>query len=120
MDSARRSTGSARAASRGRTPSPRSSVSTRRSSGAGLCITGEGAVDRQSARGKTVAAVARACARAGVPCVVLGGRVDAEGAELLAQLGARVHALGPPERPLAEALRAAAADLERLAQELAA
>jgi glycerate 2-kinase len=89
-------------------------------SGAGLCITGEGAVDRQSARGKTVAAVARACARAGVPCVVLGGRVDAEGAELLSRMGARVCALGSPDRPLAEALRAAADDLERIAQELAA
>ena len=47
--------------------------------GATLCLTAEGAVDRQSARGKTVAAVAHACARAGVACVVLGGRVDARG-----------------------------------------
>lgn len=88
--------------------------------GATLCITAEGAVDRQSARGKTVAAVAVACKRAGVACVVLGGRVDADGAELLAQLGARVLALGPVERPLAEALAASTADLERVAQELTA
>jgi glycerate kinase len=87
--------------------------------GAGLCITGEGAVDRQSARGKTVAAVSRACEQAGVPCVVFGGRVDDEGARALERLGARVRVLGPPERPLAEALAAAAGDLERLGQELA-
>jgi glycerate kinase len=86
--------------------------------GAMLCVTAEGAVDRQSARGKTVAAVARACARAGVPCVVLGGRVDADGAALLELLGARVLALGPPERPLAVALRATTADLERIAEQL--
>jgi glycerate kinase len=86
--------------------------------GATLCLTAEGAVDRQSARGKTVASVARACARAGVSCVVLGGRVDAEGASLLELLGARVLALGPVERPLAVALAAATADLERVAEEL--
>jgi glycerate kinase len=88
--------------------------------GATLCITAEGAVDRQSARGKTVAAVAQACGRAGVACVVLGGRVDAEGARLLGLLGARVLPLGPDSRPLAVALAATAADLERMASELSA
>jgi glycerate 2-kinase len=88
--------------------------------GAGLCFTAEGAVDRQSARGKTVAAVAHACARARVPCIVLGGRVDPEGAAMLGLLGARVLALGPVERPLAEALAATTTDLERLAEELTA
>ncbi|MEO9176814.1 MAG: glycerate kinase [Gaiellales bacterium] len=87
---------------------------------ASLCLTSEGAVDRQSARGKTVAAVARACARAGVPCWVLAGRVDGEGGDLLERLGAHVRALGPPERPLAAALRATADDLERIAEELTA
>jgi glycerate kinase len=85
-----------------------------------LCLTGEGTVDRQSARGKTVAAVARACARAAVPCWVLAGRVDAEGGELLERMGAHVRALGSPERPLAAALRATAGDLERIAEELTA
>jgi glycerate 2-kinase len=88
--------------------------------GADLCLTAEGAVDRQSARGKTVAAVAHACRRAGVPCVVLGGRVDRDAAALLEDMGARVLALGPPGRPLADALSATAADLERLAGELSA
>jgi glycerate kinase len=88
--------------------------------GASICLTAEGAVDRQSARGKTVASVARACERAGVRCFVLGGRVDPEGGELLARMGAQVRALGPPERPLAEALRCTAADLERIAAEITA
>jgi glycerate 2-kinase len=88
--------------------------------GATLCLTAEGAVDRQSGRGKTVAAVAHACARAGVACVVLGGRVDPEGARLLEALGARVRALGPVGRPLAQALAATTADLERIAEELTA
>jgi glycerate 2-kinase len=88
--------------------------------GASLCLTAEGAVDRQSARGKTVAAVARACARADVACYVLGGRIDAEGRALLELLGARVLALGPPDRPLADALAATADDLERIAAELTA
>ena len=43
-----------------------------------------------------------------------------EGGALLEMLGARVIALGPPERPLAVALAAAAADLERVAAELTA
>jgi glycerate 2-kinase len=88
--------------------------------GATLCLTAEGAVDRQSGRGKTVAAVAQACGRARVACVVLGGRVDPEGARLLEALGARVLALGPVGRPLAQALAATTADLERIAEELSA
>jgi glycerate kinase len=84
------------------------------------CMTAEGAVDRQSARGKTVAAVTRACARAGVTCYVIGGRVDADASAELELLGARVLALGPPDRPLAAALAAAADDLERIASELTA
>jgi glycerate kinase len=42
---------------------------------AALCITGEGRLDDQSARGKAVAAVAGVCADAGVPCVALCGEV---------------------------------------------
>ena len=44
--------------------------------GADLCITGEGRLDAQSIRGKVVAGVARACARAGVPCVAITGALD--------------------------------------------
>jgi len=87
---------------------------------ASICLTAEGAVDRQSAHGKTVAVVSRACARAGVTCYVLGGRVDPGASAELEALGARVVALGPTSRPLAVALAATADDLERIAQELTA
>ena len=40
-----------------------------------LVVTGEGTVDATTAEGKAPAAVARACRREGVRCVVFGGRV---------------------------------------------
>jgi glycerate kinase len=91
----------------------------RRLQGAGLCLTAEGAVDRSSARGKSVAAVVRAARRAGVPCAVIGGRVNAEGDEAMRRLGAvAVRALGPQSRPLEAAAPLAAAELEAAALEL--
>ena len=42
-----------------------------------LVVTGEGVVDATTALGKAPAAVARACAEAGVRCAVFGGRVSA-------------------------------------------
>jgi glycerate kinase len=41
-----------------------------------IVVTGEGAVDATTLRGKAPGAVARRCAVAGVRCVVFGGRVD--------------------------------------------
>jgi glycerate kinase len=85
--------------------------------GAVLCLTAEGSVDRQSARGKTVAGVLAACRAANVPCVVLGGRVSAEAIAPLRALGAlEVRAIGPAERPLAVALAAARTELAAAAQ----
>jgi glycerate kinase len=85
--------------------------------GAALCLTAEGSVDRQSARGKTVAGVLAACRNAGVPCVVLGGRVSADAVAPLRALGALdVRAIGPAERPLDVALAAAAAELAAAAE----
>lgn len=49
---------------------------------ADLCVTGEGHADAQTARGKVVAGVAAACARAGVPCVAVVGGMDAGAADL--------------------------------------
>ena len=67
--------------------------------GAALCLTAEGSVDRQSARGKTVAGVLAACRDAGVPCIVLGGASSAEAIEPLKALGALdVRAIGPAGR----------------------
>lgn len=59
-----------------------------RLAGAALAVTGEGAVDRSSAEGKTPAGVAAACARAGVPCVVFGGRVESGAPAALYAAGA--------------------------------
>jgi glycerate 2-kinase len=86
--------------------------------GASLCLTAEGRVDRGSARGKAVAAVTRAAVAARVPCDVLAGAVDPEGAAALVALGARrVTPLGPPGRPLADALAATADELRMRARE---
>jgi glycerate kinase len=43
---------------------------------ADLCLSGEGRLDAQSLRGKTVRGVARMCQETGVPCIVLAGSVD--------------------------------------------
>ena len=46
---------------------------------ADLVITGEGRIDAQTAFGKTALGVARRAAEAGVPCIAVGGGVDARG-----------------------------------------
>ncbi|MGC5629853.1 glycerate kinase [Georgenia sp. Z1344] len=51
--------------------------------GADLVLTGEGSVDAQTLSGKTPAGVAAVAARAGVPCVVLAGRVADDASVLL-------------------------------------
>ena len=85
--------------------------------GAALCLTAEGSVDRQSARGKTVAGVLAACRDAHVPCIVLGGRVSADAIAPLRALGALdVRAIGPPGRRLDVALAASAEELAAAAQ----
>jgi glycerate kinase len=81
--------------------------------GAGLAVTGEGAVDRTSSEGKVPGAVAAACRAEGVDCVVFGGVVDQAGAGALRALGAEVVALS--------GVRARAYDdLVRLGERLAA
>jgi glycerate kinase len=93
-------------------------VGLRRSlTGAALCLTAEGSVDRQSAHGKTVAGVLAACREARVPCIVLGGRVSADAIAPLRALGAQdVRAIGPSQRPLAVALAAAGEELAAAAE----
>ena len=44
--------------------------------GASLVLTGEGRLDRSTSTGKAPAVVARIAAAAGVPCVVVAGRID--------------------------------------------
>jgi glycerate kinase len=89
--------------------------------GAALCLTAEGSVDRQSAHGKTVAGVLSACRAAGVPCIVLGGRVSDDAIGPLSALGALdVRAIGPAARPLAVALAAAGDELAAAAEDAVA
>ena len=56
--------------------------------GADLVVTGEGAIDEQTLRGKAVAGVARRAAAHGIPVVAVCGRVDLA-ADGLAALGVR-------------------------------
>jgi glycerate 2-kinase len=59
-----------------------------------VAVTGEGQVDRTTAEGKAPGVVAARCARAGVRCVVFGGRVLAPvaGAETVSLSGDRARA----------------------------
>lgn len=59
-----------------------------------LVVTGEGTVDRTTATGKAPGEIAARCARAGVRCVVFGGRVvePVEGAETVALSGRQERA----------------------------
>lgn len=84
-----------------------------RLAGADLCITGEGRLDAQSIRGKVVSGVARACARAGVPCVAITGALDL-GAPELPGLAAVVPTAVDPDLGLAHSLEHAE-ELYRLA-----
>jgi glycerate 2-kinase len=82
-----------------------------------LCLTAEGSVDASTLQGKAVSAVVAHCAAAGVPVVVLGGRVEPGAAEELGRRGARaVRPLGPGGRPLEVALAAAGQELEAAAR----
>lgn len=79
--------------------------------GADLCITGEGRLDAQTLAGKAPAAVAAACARAGVPCAGLFGQVDVPPG-VARQMGlVAALPIGRAVRPLPEALAATADDL---------
>ncbi len=55
---------------------------------ADLVVTGEGRIDAQTAFGKTALGVARRAATAGVPCVAVGGGVEPDGIQALAEVGA--------------------------------
>jgi glycerate kinase len=55
--------------------------------GAGLCLTAEGRIDRQTLSGKVVAEVAGRSAAAGVACVAVGGVVEPDAADELRRRG---------------------------------
>jgi glycerate kinase len=84
-----------------------------------LVVTGEGAFDEQSLRGKVVAGVANAARDLGVPCVVVAGRVDA-GRREAASIGVtEAHALVEHFGSVAEALARPADGLRELGERLA-
>jgi glycerate kinase len=83
---------------------------------ADIVITGEGAMDDQTRMGKGVGQIARWCARWGVPCVGLAGRVEKSVQE--SNLFTYTRAL-TEMAPLAQAQSQAARYLERLSAGIA-
>ncbi|ROT98808.1 glycerate kinase [Marinobacter sp. R17] len=87
---------------------------------ADLVITGEGRIDGQTARGKTLAGLAREAAQAGVPVVALAGSVGDDYDEALACGLTAVFGITPTPMDLPEALERAADNLRRVARNVAA
>ncbi|MGC5617584.1 glycerate kinase [Georgenia sp. Z1491] len=83
--------------------------------GADLVLTGEGSVDAQTLSGKTPAGVAAVAARAGVPCVVLAGRVADDAAVLLDHGVTALVPIVPGVTDLPTALAEGGANLRRAA-----
>ncbi len=86
--------------------------------GCRLVITGEGHLDEQTARGKTVLAVARAAASQGVPVIALAGEVAGGLEELHAQGLTAALSIAPGPQSLPEALAGAGLQLESACHEL--
>jgi glycerate 2-kinase len=86
---------------------------------ADLVITGEGRIDAQTGFGKTALGVAKRAQAAGVPCIAVGGGVEPEGIDALAEVGA--IAVPVTERPMTveAAMAAGTAPLERCGERLA-
>ena len=90
-----------------------------RLAGADLVITGEGQIDAQTAYGKTALGVAQRAAAAGVPCIAVGGGVEAEGIEALATVGAVTVPIVERPQTVEEAMSAGPAPVERCGERLA-
>jgi len=84
-----------------------------------LVVTGEGRIDAQTAFGKTAMGVARRAQAAGIPCLAVGGGVEAAGAEALAAVGARTVAVHDGPISLEDAIAAGSGPLEACAERLA-
>jgi glycerate kinase len=88
--------------------------------GARLVITGEGALDRQTLRGKAPAGVARAAAEAGVPVLAVAGRNTLSTGELRDAGFRDAYALTDLEPDPARCMEQAGPLLERLAERIGA
>jgi glycerate 2-kinase len=84
---------------------------------ADLCISGEGRLDSQSFRGKTVGGVARMCKEVGIPCVVLTGSVDQKGSYREKGITA-VYGIGDGSMTLEESIKNAAELISAAAEKL--
>jgi glycerate 2-kinase len=85
-----------------------------------LVITGEGALDEQSLRGKLPVRVAADCLDAGVPCVAIAGRVLLGRRQVAAAGFAQAHSIERYAGSLEAAIEQGAAALRGLAAEVAA
>jgi glycerate kinase len=84
-----------------------------------LVITGEGRIDAQTAFGKTALGVARRAAGAGVPCVAVGGGVEPEGIEALAEVGSVAVPVAERPQSVEAAIAAGTAPLVRCGERIA-
>ncbi|MBE7463680.1 MAG: glycerate kinase [Planctomycetes bacterium] len=84
--------------------------------GAGLALTGEGRLDRQTLMGKAPAGVARRAKAAGVACVAVGGAIEADARAALARRFVALESLIRFAGSREAALRDGARWLERLAE----
>ena len=86
---------------------------------ADLCVTGEGRIDDQTLRGKTVAGVARIARSLGVPVVAVAGTVLAQGEDELAKLDIAVLPIAGGPATLDASMAQARELLERTGARLA-
>ena len=92
---------------------------TRLLDGASLCATGEGKIDMQTLRGKTVAGVARLARERGVSVIAFAGKVEDDARVALGERGVEVRQTAPAMMDAAQAMGRAAELLERAAYEYA-
>ena len=83
--------------------------------GADLCLTGEGAIDLQTLRGKVVEGVAALARAQGVPTIAFGGAVDLAAEGALRERGVICVPVPPRPMDLSAAMREAAANVRAAA-----
>ncbi|GAC1558172.1 MAG: glycerate kinase [Vulcanimicrobiaceae bacterium] len=87
--------------------------------GAAWCLTGEGRIDTQTLRGKTVAGVARIARRYDVPVIAIAGSLDAAAEDALFASGVTCVPICEAPMSLARAMDDASALVERAAARIA-
>ena len=84
--------------------------------GADLIITGEGCTDYQTAFGKLPSGVASLAKSAGIPCLLISGAINGDISQLYSKGVVAAYATVTDDVPLAEAIKNAAQNLERTAE----